>query len=154
MDGVFINLTNEDVILCDINNKELVVKCDKDLITPSRYEVVEELTVCTESPTDKYIVRCSMKPEYVKYSFTDEQIIRINEISQNKTRLFLMSEEDANSWSLGKFKCPFRNYRIFTVSNDGYNLTEYQKPLTYLDTVVNSAAIVYTSSKKIYSKVI
>lgn len=152
MNGVFINLMNKDVILNDINNKELIVKCDKDLITPSRYEVVEEFTICTESPTDKYIIRCSIKPEYVKYPFTDEQIFRINEISQNKTRLFIMSEEDANYWSLGKFKCPFRNYRIFT--DDGYNLIEYQKPLTYLDTVVNSAAIVYTSSKKIYSKVI
>lgn len=154
MDGVFINLTNEDIVLYDINNKEFMVRSNKDLITPTRYEAIEDFTICTETPTDKYVMRCSLKADYIKYPFTEEQIEKINEISNGKTRLFIMTEEDAICWSLGKFKCPFRNYRLFVVLNNGYSLVEYQKPLTYLDSVVNSATTLYNSSRKIYHKIL
>ena len=148
MDGVFINLTDNDVIVRDINGKELIIKYIKEICTPSRYEAHDDIMVCTETSTEKYVIRCVPRSKYVKYTFTDVQIEKINEISCRKTRLFIMSEEDADCWSSGSFKCPFRNYRIFTVSKDGNHLTEYPRPITYLDTFVNSTSFLYTASKR------
>jgi len=87
----------------------------------------------------------TLQSPYIKYPFTQEQVDKINEISRGRTRLFLLTDEDAKYWSSGNFKeNPFRNYRLFVVENK--KLKEYPIPTTYLDTVVGTMSLL---SKKI-----
>jgi hypothetical protein len=149
MDGIFINLTGEDIDITDINGKQVTIKCDPELITPRRYEKQESSVIKTETEFDKIIVKIETVVQYIKYPFTEEQILKINKISSGKTRLFILNEDDANYWSNDKFECPFRNYRLFVIKDQ--KILEYPRPRTYLDLVVDSAnSILRDAGKKIY----
>ncbi len=87
------------------------------------------------------VINVELVCPYYKYPFTKEQIDKINSISNGRTRLFIMSKEDAEFWSSGNFDCPFRNYRIF-VSTESNSLIEYPIPKTYLDVVTGSLGTV------------
>lgn len=163
MDGVFINITNEDVNLIDKESKCITIPSNPDLVTPIREIVLTELKIngilstplkeddvrylhgtnwvntlynkITRSEEEVKINALLVSP-YVKYPFTKEQIDKINQISNKRTRLFITTRQDAQYWSDGKFECPFRNYRLFIHENN--SLIEYPIPKTYLDVVVES----------------
>lgn len=160
MDGVFINLTNEDVKLV-IDDKNIIIPANPDLVTPIREIILTETMVNgiistplkeddvrylqgnnwvntvynkidrSEEPTKVSVLFAS---PYVKYPFTQEQIDKINHISNRRARLLITTRQDAQYWSDGKFECPFRNYRLFVFENN--HLVEYPIPKTYLDVVV------------------
>ncbi len=161
MDGVFINISNEDVIIKD-RTREFTIYKNEDLITPVK-EVIRSSTtlsgIVSTELTDEHIhtiqstgvfstvyntitrseqnammVDCTLINPYIKYPFSESQIEKINKISAGRTRLFIMSKEDAEVWSSGEFECPFRNYRIFVSHDKG--LLEYPKPKTYKDTAI------------------
>jgi hypothetical protein len=160
MDGVFINLTALDVELKQ-DDKIIIIPANPDLVTPIRDEVITESNINAFLSTplkeddvrylkatnwvstvynkitrseDEIKIKVSVVSPYVKYPFTKEQVDKINQISNKRTRLFIVTKEDAIYWSDGKFECPFRNYRLFVYTN-GY-LMEYPIPKTYLDVVV------------------
>jgi len=162
MDGVFINLTNE-VVELKIENKIIIIPANPDLVTPTRDTVLTNNIVngiistplkdddvhylkgtnwvntlynqITRSEEDVSIETQIIGP-YIKYPFTKEQIVKINKISNNRSRLLIVTKEDAQYWSDGKFECPFRNYRLFVHVDN--SLIEYPIPKTYLDVVVES----------------
>jgi hypothetical protein len=163
MDGVFINLTNEDVSLI-IDNQTIVIPANPDLITPIKHIIKTTLPLSgiVSSPLasndihylqnagwynstynkinrteQNILINISMVSSYVKYPFTNEQIDKINYIANGRLRLLILTKDDAEYWSSGKFESnPFRNYRLFTNTLDG--LVEYPIPKTYLDAVYNS----------------
>jgi hypothetical protein len=160
MDGVFINLTNKDVQLY-YDGKTIIIPANPDLVTPIKDVIVAERTIngtlstplkeddihylqktnwvntlynkITRSEEDLKLTISVLSP-YVKYPFIQEQIDKINQISNSRTRLLILTKDDAQYWSDGKFECPFRNYRLFV--NIGNELIEYPIPKTYLDTFV------------------
>lgn len=162
MDGVFINLTDEDV---NLNGK--IIPANVDLVTPIRSPILKSNIVngiistplnetdihylqgthwintvynkITRSEEEIRLTASIVSP-YIKYPFTKEQIDKINCISNGRTRLFILTKKDAIFWSDGKFECPFRNYRLFSYE-DG-NLVEYQIPKTYLDSIVEGVRAV------------
>ncbi len=91
-------------------------------------------TKITRSEQNAMLVPIEMVNPYIKYPFSDLQIEKINKISGGRTRLLIMSKEDAEFWSSGNFDCPFRNYRLFTILNK--KLIEYPVPKTYKDTAI------------------
>ncbi len=161
MDGVFINLTDNDIELT-IGDKNVIIPANSDLMTPVKDIILTNNTVngIVSTPLNEEDIRylhgtnwvntvynkitrseeeisisVSLISPYVKYSFTKEQIEKINKISNKRTRLLIMTKEDVQYWSDGKFESnPFRNYRLFTAING--NLIEYPVPKTYLDVVV------------------
>jgi hypothetical protein len=160
MDGVFINLTSEDIELC-IENKVVIIPANPDLVTPIKDLIFTNVVVngILSTPlkeSDIHVLRgsnwintiynqittredniqlnVSAISPYIKYPFTKEQIAKIDKISNGRTRLLILSKEDVEYWSDGKFECPFRNYRLFICSNK--SLLEYPIPKTYLDIVV------------------
>jgi hypothetical protein len=163
MDGVFINLTNKNVEL-NVVDKNIMIPGNPDLITPIREIIMTDNNVngilstplkeddirylhgtnwintlynkITRSEEDIKITVSLINP-YVKYPFTKEQIDKINGVSNRRTRLLIVTKDDAQYWSDGKFECPFRNYRLFVHINNN-TLIEYPIPKTYLDTAVES----------------
>lgn len=160
MDGVFINITKEDVEL-KIEDKVLLIPANPDLVTPIKEIVLisKNINGIISTPLKEDDIRylhgtnwintvynkitrseeeinteISLVSPYAKYPFTKEQIDKINQISNRRTRLLITTKEDAQYWSDGKFDCPFRNYRLFTCQNN--SLIEYPIPKTYLDVVV------------------
>ncbi len=160
MDGVFINLTYKDVKLT-IGDKTVIIPCNPDLTTPAKDVILTDNVVngILSTPLNEDDVRylhgtnwintlynkitrseeevsinVSLISPYVKYPFTKEQIDKINKISNKRTRLLILTKEDAQYWFDGKFECPFRNYRLFVHENN--KLFEYPIPKTYLDVVV------------------
>ena len=167
MDGVFINLTADDINVTIDNNQIITIQANPDLMTPTRQIVLTEVNthaiVSTPLKEDdfRYLqgtnwvntvynkitrseeeikIKTLLYNPYVKYIFTKEQIEKINKISNRRTRLFITSKEDALYWSDGKFECPFRNYRLFAFEKG--ILVEYPIPKTYLDLVVDSVKII------------
>ncbi len=161
MDGVFINLTCTDIELT-IKDELVTIPANIELVTPVKNKILTdnfingilsspltEDSVCylhktnwnkykqiTRSEEDLKVDVKLINP-YVKYPFTKEQIEKINKISANRTRLLILTKEDAEYWSNGKFDSnPFRNYRLFTVENK--NLIEYPIPKTYLNMIVEN----------------
>lgn len=162
MDGVFINLTNLDIEL-KLEDKKYIIPANPELVTPTKDVVYTEnnITAILSTPLSEEdirylhgknwintlynkITRSEIEIKipsvyinsYVKYPFTKEQIDKINQISNKRTRLFILTEQDAKYWSDGNFECPFRNYRIFTFVNN--TLIEYPIPKTYLDVIVDN----------------
>jgi len=162
MDGTFINLSGKDVEL-KINDKIVVISACPELVTPIKESIITPIIIngIISTPLAEDDIRylhgtnwvntiynkitraeeelqfnISFVNQYVKYPFTKEQIDNINKISNKRTRLFLVTEDDALYWSSGKFECPFRNYRLFV--NVGFGLMEYPIPKTYLDTAIES----------------
>lgn len=162
MDGVFINLTKDEAVITS-GESVLRVGPNVDLVTPVREEIRTSVTVSgtVSVPLDdcdihylqatswfntsynkvlrsekSVCVESVIVSPYIKYPFTQDQIDKINLISNNRTRLFILSKNEAIVWSQGGFDCPFRNYRLFSVC-DGL-LHEYPIPKTYLDVVVAS----------------
>ena len=160
MDGVFINLTNKDIEL-SVENKTIIIPANPDLVTPVKNIVFTDNIVSgfVNSPLkeddihylqatnwintvynkisrseEELKIKVSLLNPYVKYPFTKEQIDKINQISNKRTRLLILTKEDAQYWSDGKFPCPFRNYRLFIHKNN--ELLEYSIPKTYLDVMV------------------
>jgi hypothetical protein len=163
MDGIFINLTNIDAELT-IDNKTIIIPANTDLVTPIREVIytnkmingilstplkeddihylqrtnwVNTLYNKITRSEDDIKISIKMYSPYVKYSFTKEQIEKINQISNGnrRTRLLILTKEDAQYWSDGKFESnPFRNYRLFVNVEKG--LIEYPIPKTYLDSVI------------------
>jgi len=88
------------------------------------------------------IVSASLLSPYIKYSFSKNQIDKINYLAKGRTRLLILLKEDAEFLSQGHFEetFPFRNYRLFTVIDN--KLIEYPIPKTYLDTVVDSIGFI------------
>jgi hypothetical protein len=160
MDGVFINLTDKNVELV-VDNKTITILANPDLVTPIKELVLTENTInaflstplkeddirylqgtgwintlynkITRSEEEIKTKILTISP-YVKYPFTQEQIDKINKISNKRTRLLITTKEDVQYWAYGKFECPFRNYRLFVHENN--SLLEYPIPKTYLDAVV------------------
>lgn len=150
MEGnILINLTGSDVTITDESGKLFVVKGNPELETPYRRTLKEDdnfiNTYYLSSNNMEGTVALKSTPfsEYIKYPFTEDQIKKINSISKGRTRLFILSKQDARYWSTGKFQHPFRHYRIFVVDNQ--HLIEYQKPSTYLDTI-SSVVTTFTSN--------
>jgi hypothetical protein len=168
MDGVFINLTGEDVTI-NTGDKSVTIVSNTDLVTPIRKSIkthtsVSGITSLALKDEEIYtlqsaqmfntiynkiirteqtapLIKVELICPYFKYSFTQEQIDKINSISNGRTRLLIMTRDDAEFWSSGNFKeNPFRNYRIFTV--DENILTEYPIPTTYLDMISSSVSSV------------
>ncbi len=168
MDGVFINLISEDVII-NTGDKSVTIVSNTELVTPVRksiktntsvsgiisvalkdeeiytlqsaqmFNTIYNKIVRTEQTAP--VIKVELVCPYFKYPFTKEQIDKINSISNGRTRLFIMTKEDAEFWSSGNFKeNPFRNYRIFTVNEN--ILTEYPIPTTYLDMISSSMSSV------------
>jgi hypothetical protein len=164
MDGVFINISNKDVVIYH-DGKEFTIKILKniDLLTPVREIIKTNNTLSgiistalatedihtiqstqmfntvyatiTRSEQNIQMIPVTFINPYIKYPFTDPQIEKINNIANGRTRLLIMSKEDAEFWSNGNFECPFRKYRIL-VSSDN-SLIEYPIPKTYRDSAVN-----------------
>ena len=163
MDGVFINLTSNDVTVTG-EDKKYIIPGNQDLVTPTRDILLTSGTLSgivsttlgsddvrfiqatqmfntvynrvTRSEQNAMLVPISLESPYIKYPFTQEQIDKINSISNGRTRLFILSKSDAIYWSSGNFiSCPFRNYRLLTVVED--RIIEYPIPKTYLDSVVS-----------------
>jgi len=161
MDGVFINLTNEDITIND-KSVSITIPCNKDLVTPIRQIIKTDATLSGIISTQladndihnlqatkwfntaynkiqraerNVIMTVPMISPYIKYPFTKDQIEKINNISNGRPRLLILTKQDVEYWSSGSFESnPFRNYRLFT-HIDG-NLVEYPIPKTYLDFVV------------------
>ncbi len=157
IDGVFINLTDEDIIIKDKNN-EFIIKGNKDFLTPVTPETktdnvlsgivsypLEEKDIHTIQSTQMFntiytkiersernaiLVRLVLNNPYTKHPFTDYQVEQINKISNKRTRLLILTEKDAAYWSSGNFQSPFSNYRLFTSGPNG-SLIEYPVPKTY-----------------------
>ena len=164
MDGVFINITDKDVIIKD-KDKNVLIEGNIDLVTPVRHIMkthsllsgiistgLKDEDVHTIQSTQMFntvynkitrmeqnapVIKVENICPYYKYPFTQEQIDKINSVSRGRTRLFVLTKEDAEFWSSGNFECPFRNYRLF-VSTDNHLLIEYPIPKTYLDMVSSS----------------
>lgn len=162
MDGVFINLTKDDIHLI-LNDKTINIPANIDLMTPVSKTLYTENTIhgiisstlndddirylkgtnwintvynkITRSEEEIKIPTLYTSP-FVKYPFTKDQIDKINRISNRRTRLLILNKEEAEYWSNGKFDCPFRNYRLFSYT--GNQLIEYPIPKTYLDSFVES----------------
>jgi hypothetical protein len=162
MNGVFINITNRDIIVDNMtipHNKELITQYrDEMLINNAPISAVISTPLTTplgaESNTYSYVPSGIFANSYkmirdetqinlnvptvqkkIKYSFTNEQIEIINNISKNRTRLFIVTEEDADCWLNGRFECPFRNYRIF-ICRDG-RLLEHVAPRSVADIIIS-----------------
>lgn len=171
MDGVFINLTGEDVTIIDANQKKIIIPGNIDLVTPIKNISSKEQTVNgivsvplsqeqinskigqwdTNEYNNVYRNEIDVKINsykisgFIKYTFRQEQKIKIDKITNGRTRLFIMSENEVDFWSSGQFDCPFRNYRIFTV--EGEKLIERGIPKTYLDVVVDGVSNIKTFFK-------
>lgn len=172
MDGVFINLTAKDMSIKIQNGTTVIIHKNPELVTPvkERMYIDEVIHAISSAPLkdndihylqktnwmntlynkitrseEDIIVHSLAVQRHVKYPFTAEQIEKINYISNGRTRLLVMDEEDAIFWSDGKFECPFRNYRLFSVNLEV--LVEHPVPKTYLDLVVNG---VKNISKRVY----
>jgi hypothetical protein len=144
-----------------IGYKNIIISANPDLVTPVKeiMYIEEDLNATISSPLKEDDVRYlltnnwvntiynkitrSEEPvilkifklcPYTKYSFTQDQIDKINKISNGRTRLFILDKNDIEYWSDGKYECPFRRYRLFTKIDD--KLIEYPIPKTYLDVVV------------------
>jgi len=168
MDGVFINLTSNDIKII-LEDKAVIIPGNADLVTPIKDVIMTDTVVngilstplkdgdvhylhgtswtntlynkITRSEEDLKTTVSMISP-YVKYPFTSEQIEKINLISNKRTRLLIVTKEDAKYWSDGKFESnPFRNYRLFTCENG--RLFEHSIPKTYLDFVVNKVKNMY-----------
>jgi hypothetical protein len=163
MDGVFINLTDKDVNLIDKDNERIVVPANPDLMTPIKSVVKTPMSLsavvsCPLSETDikylksaKYsnssylkvsrsekdvILKANMISPYEKYSFTKEQVDKINSITLGRTRLLILTKEDAEFWSRGFFQTPFSSYRLFSATNG--ELIEYPvPPLSYISDAIS-----------------
>jgi hypothetical protein len=164
MDGVFINLSDTDITLKDSSkNKEFIIKCNYDLLTPTRNTVntknmLSGIISTQLSDDDIHTIQSKQlfntvynkitrseqnmtidiiySSPYIKYSFTKDQIEKINSISNGRTRLLILSQEDVEYWSSGNFQSPFNNYRLFTNTYAG--LIEYPVPKSYKDIVSDS----------------
>lgn len=172
MDGVFINLLNYDV---NIKHSEgnIIVPGNPDLQTPVKQilKIHNKISATINVPLGEndihylqatkwfntnynkinrseqsIMIDVPLINPFVKYPFTQEQIDKINEISNGRTRLLIMSKEEAKYWSNGNFECPFRNYRLFVPDEKNESLVEYPIPKTYLDSVVKTLG---TITKKI-----
>ena len=155
MDGVFINLTPHDLHLENEKGEEIIIKGNSDLVTPSRQAITTDNTLnCiyhNENNQEGLLsLKIQMFSEHIKYPLTQDQIDKINSISRGRTRLFILDRNDIEYWSNGKFQCPFRNYRLFTLVQK--KLIEYPIPKTYLDIVGDTVGSAFNASKKIYSK--
>ncbi len=168
MDGVFINITDKDITI-KTGDKPIHILSNADLVTPIRRPIKTNVSlsgiisvalkdddIYTIQSTQMFntvynkiirteqnapVIKVELICPYYKYPFTKEQIDKINSISNGRTRLFIMTKEDAEFWSSGNFKeNPFRNYRIFTVEGD--ITTEYPIPSTYLDIISSSISSV------------
>lgn len=152
MDGVFINLTNKNVHLGGIS-----ISSGNELVTPSMRTVSKIKKINGVYGNNKISIDVPNVSEYIKYPFTEYQIKKINSLSQGRTRLFILEKEDVEYWSIGRFQCPFRNYRLFTWKEfhdyDNLELIEYPIPKTYLDVLVDSVDNVVVASKKVYGKI-
>ncbi len=163
MDGVFINLTDSDIIIKD-KTRNFCIKGNKDLVTPVKELVQTESLVSgivstpladedvhtiqsakmfntvynkiERAEQNALMVHVVINSPYIKYPFTEYQIEQINKISSKRTRLFLLTKQDAEVWSSGNFECPFRNYRLLISGTEG-SLIEYPIPKTYLDSVLS-----------------
>ena len=127
MDGVFINLTGKDIKLSGVTKP---IPANPDLLTPIKNIVYTSSTIngILSTPLSEDDVRylhgtnwintlynkitrseeevsvnVSMISPYVKYAFTKEQIEKINKISNKRTRLLILTKEDAEYWSSEKF---------------------------------------------------
>lgn len=165
MDGVFINLTSIDVVLRLEDNKQIIIPANPDLVTPIKDVILVNnvINAIVSTPLKeedvKYLqgtkwintvynkitrseeevaISVNLVSSYVKYSFTKEQIDKINHISNRRTRLLILTEQDAIFWSSGYFECPFRNYRLFSYDPVNNKLIEYAVPKTYLDSVIST----------------
>jgi len=163
MNGVFINMTEDDIVITLDDDKRVTIPGNKDLVTPIKQRIktdnalsgivstpltdtdihnllatkwINSTYTKIERAEQEVIITVPLISPYVKYPFTKEQIEKINNISNGRTRLLLLTKEDAEYWSGGEFDCPFRNYRLFI--SEGESLLEYPIPKTYLDLVVSS----------------
>lgn len=153
MDGVFINLTDQDIIIKNNEEEEFVIPKNIDLVTPIKEEITTDLSISgiISSPlsemdikflqTAKFtnsthlkisrsekdiLVKAKLISPFEKYSFTKEQIEKINNISSGRPRLLILTPQDAEFWSKGFFQPPFRTYRLFSVIDN--QLYEYPVP--------------------------
>src|SRR5579872_7104752 len=134
MDGVFINLTDKDLEI-DCGDKTITIPANPDLITPVKDIILIDNTLngILSTPLNdsdvKYLhgtnwvntvynkitrseeavnINVSLVSSYEKYPFTKEQIDKINKISNNRTRLLILTKQEAQYWSDGKFSAnPF-----------------------------------------------
>lgn len=140
MHGVYINLTGKDISLKNKEDKEVIIPGNPELITPikSKNVIKQQLIGVISTPleeTDVHYIAITgiltsnynkiLRTEkevlmsvniihpYSKYQFTTDQIMTINNISNGRTRLLILTKDDAEFWSSGKFENPFRNYRLF-----------------------------------------
>jgi hypothetical protein len=161
MDGIFINLTKNDIIIEDnIESKKYIIKARKELVPPSSQVVKKNNKINAKIETvnigdsEEYELEINVVipkiSEYMIYPFTKDQIDIINQISRGRTRLFILEQRDVEYWSYGKFQCPFRNYRLFTQYNG--KLIEYPIPKTYLDLFSETVNTTVDVSKKFYNK--
>jgi len=167
MNGVFINLTDKDIIIKS-EERSVVILANVDLVTPIRQIIktngpLSGIISTQLADNDIHYLQAThwfntnynkilrseqnimlsvpLVSPYIKYPFTQSQIDKINSISNGRTRLLILTKEDAEYWSSGNFKeCPFRNYRLFTNIED--SLVEYPIPSTYLDAVVGSMSAI------------
>ncbi len=160
MDGTFINLTPNDLFLQDATGQNFKVNGNPDLVTPTSQAMKSDsyikgiffIEAITGSLNESTIsVNVPMIREHIKYPFTQQQIDKINNYSQGRTRLLILDPKDVEYWSIGRFKCPFRNYRLFTWDNK--SLIEYPIPKTYLDYVSDTVESVANVGSKFYKKV-
>lgn len=153
MDGIFINLTPNDIILQDALGNDFTVKGNPDLITPTGNEIKHDKHLKAAYLTEKeanIAVYANMIQEHIKYPFTQSQIDKINRISKGRTRLLILDKKDVEYWSIGRFQCPFRNYRLFTWNNK--KLVEYPIPKTYLDYVSDTVESAVNATRKFYNR--
>lgn len=162
MEGVFVNLTNNDINFKDSNNKLSTIQKIDSLKSSYSFENnsnnskpgPDNTKIQGQSGTELFTFPKSSFKVLKKDHFSGKQIERINSMCNNHTRLLIMNMEEAVAWCApnSEYIIPFTRYRIFVPqyldnggSGDRYveNFIEFQKP----DNLLGSA-VKYLKNKK------
>jgi hypothetical protein len=155
MNGIFINLTENDIKIESEHKEDIFILGNPDLVTPTRKEanrdnIINAVYLNSDRAEKDINITITKISEHIKYPFTQDQIDKINSMSKGRTRLLIMPRKDAICWAHGMFEAPFRNYRLFSLINNN-TLLEHTVPKSYLDIVVDTAKYTMITGKQLYN---
>jgi ethanolamine utilization cobalamin adenosyltransferase len=152
MEGVFVNLTDNDIIFKPTDNTKATIITKVDSLMSSYKSDVNKKnnsTILGQNGTELHSLSVSKFKGLGKDHFTDKQIEKINSICNGHTRLLIMDMEEAIGWISphSEYAVPFTRYRIlvpqFTEKGFIKGFIEFQKP----DTLLKSA-LKFLNNKK------
>jgi hypothetical protein len=152
MEGVFVNLTDNDIIFKPSENTKATIVPKVDNLKSSYKSNEDNLknnSILGQNGTELHSLPVSKFRGLGKDHFTDKQIEKINSICNGHTRLLIMDMEEAIGWISphSEYVVQFTRYRIlvpqFTEKGFIKGFIEFQKP----DTLLKSA-LKFLNNKK------